>query len=151
MKEKPGKGSKKKPVVTNAISTKTKLEWASTSTPQHSLNHLIAVWRAGMVKHFGHPAALSATYALSAKEKGSLAQIFERLGLFTDHDNVPVNFQPHAADILVHAVRHWDYFLGKHSKLPKIPTNSVLYEKLFREVFAHWNEAGRPSHGLDGI
>jgi hypothetical protein len=84
-------------------------------------------------------------------EGGSLAQIFERLGLFTDHDNVPVNFQPHAADILVHAVRHWDYFLGKHSKLPKIPTNSVLYEKLFREVFAHWNEAGRPSHGLDGI
>jgi hypothetical protein len=75
MKEKPGKGSKKKPVVTNAISTKTKLEWASTSTPQHSLNHLIAVWRAGMVKHFGHPAALSASYALSAKEKGRLAQI----------------------------------------------------------------------------
>jgi hypothetical protein len=28
-----------------------------------------------MVKHFGHPAALSASYALSAKEKGRLAQI----------------------------------------------------------------------------
>jgi hypothetical protein len=149
--ETPGKGYKKKPVVTNAISTKTKMEWASTSPPEQSLNHLIAVWQAGMMKVFGQPAALPAMYALSGKEKGSLAQIFERLGLMTKHNNVVVNFQPHAADILVHGVRHWDYFLGKHSKLPKIPTISVLYEKLFEEVFAHWNEAGRPSHGLDGI
>jgi hypothetical protein len=150
-KEKPGKESKKKPVVTNAISTKTKLEWALTSAPEHSLNHLIAVWRAGMIQYFGKPAALSAVYGPSPKEKGSLAQIFERLGLMTNHNNVVVNFQPHAADILVHAVRHWDYFLGKNSKLPKIPTISVLYEKLFDKVFGHWNEAGRPSHGLDGI
>jgi hypothetical protein len=150
-KEIPGKGYKKKPVVTNAISTKPKMEWASTSAPEHSLNHLIAVWRAGMMKYFGKPAALSAVYGPSPKEQGSLAEMFERLGLFTDHKGAVVNFQPRAADILVHAVRHWEYFLGKHSKLPKIPTISVLYEKLFREVFAHWNEAGRPSHGLDGI
>jgi hypothetical protein len=150
-KEKPGKGSKKKPVVTNAISTKAKLEWDSTSAPEHSLNQLIAVWRAGMMKYFGKPAALSAICGPSAKEKGSLAEMFERLGLFQGHGGVPVNFQPRAADILVHAIRHWDYFLGKHSKLPKIPTISVLYEKLFEEVFGHWDEAGRPSHGLNGI
>jgi hypothetical protein len=150
-KEKPGNESKKKPVVTNAISTKAKLEWASTSAEEHKLSHLIAVWRAGMMKYFGKPAALSAVYGPSPKEKGSLAEMFERLGLFTNHEGVTVNFQPRAADILVHAVCHWDYFLGKHSKLPKIPTISVLYEKLFEEVFAHWNNAGRPSHGLNGI
>ena len=44
-KEKPGKGSKKKPVVTNAISTKTKLEWVSTWAPgadAESLSHGLA-------------------------------------------------------------------------------------------------------------
>jgi hypothetical protein len=69
----------------------------------------------------------------------------------TNHNNVVVNFQPHAADILVHAVRDWDYFLGKNSKLPKIPTLGVIHDKLQEEVFNHWNHAGRPSHGLEGI
>jgi len=74
-----------------------------------------------MKKHIGYPAALSAEYGLSAKDKGSLAEMFERLGLFSDHDGAPLNFQPHAADLLVHAVREWNYFLGSTANFRKSP------------------------------
>jgi hypothetical protein len=147
-KEKPGKESKKKPVVTNAVSTKTKVEWVSTSAPKHALPHLIAVWRAGMMKYFGHPAALSAMYALSAKEKGSLAETFQSLSEVSGPDGEE-NLQAHAADILVHAIREWGNFLKLNSKLPQCPTVALIRQKLLADVITHWAKNGKPSHGLD--
>jgi hypothetical protein len=147
-KEKPGKESKKKPVVTNAVSTKTKVEWASTSAPEHTLPHLIAVWRAGMMKYFGHPAALSAMYALSAKKKGSLAEIFQSLSEVNGPDGKE-NWQTRATDILVHAIREWGNFLKVNSKLPQCPTLALIHQKLLADVINDWAKKGKPSHGLD--
>jgi hypothetical protein len=131
-------------------SGKEKKEKGAAVEPQ-PLQSVIKAWRAVVLERFGKPAALSAITGPSAKEKAYLALGFESLSAVWGKEDKSENLQPHAADIVVHTVRHWDNFLSKKASLPKYPTLTAIFTRLDGEQISYWHSAGRPAHGLDDI
>jgi hypothetical protein len=132
-------------------SGKEKKEDGASAVEPQPLQSVIKAWRAVVRECFGMPAALSAITGPSAKEKASLAEGFESLSAVWGKEDKSENLQPHAADIVVHTVRHWDNFLSKKASLPKYPTLTAIFTRLDGEQISYWHSAGRPAHGLDDI